>query len=118
MFPNDTRKRLENIINGIVLQGQKDNLTAARNFLCSGYSTSTKVEKDFDRQSTIKKEQGEKLKKFITDNKLWLQNLPLDNRYLTKGGEALIYLDNDNRSVIKVNDGVYYSTWLDFLNSI
>ncbi len=42
----------------------------------------------------------------------------MDNRYLTKGGEALIYLDNDNRSVIKVNDGVYYSTWLDFLNSI
>ncbi len=23
MFPNDTRKRLENIINGIVLQGKK-----------------------------------------------------------------------------------------------
>jgi hypothetical protein len=28
------------------------------------------------------------------------------------------YLDEDNRSVIKLNDAVYYNTWLDFFNSI
>jgi Serine/Threonine/Tyrosine Kinase found in polyvalent proteins len=118
MFPNDTRKILENIINGIVLPGQKDNLTAARNYLCSGFSTSTTVEKDFDRQSAIKEEQGKKLKTFIEEQRLWLQNFAPDERYLTKGGEALVYFDNDNRSVIKLNDAVYYSTWLDFFNSV
>jgi Serine/Threonine/Tyrosine Kinase found in polyvalent proteins len=58
MFPNDTRKILENIINGIILPGQEDTLTAARNYLCSGFGTSTTVEKDFERQSAIKEEQG------------------------------------------------------------
>jgi hypothetical protein len=27
-------------------------------------------------------------------------------------------LDADNRNVIKLNDGVYYATWLEFFNSI
>jgi Serine/Threonine/Tyrosine Kinase found in polyvalent proteins len=118
MFPDDTRNILENIINGIVLPGKKDHLTAARNFLCSGFSTNKTVEKNFERQSAIKEEQSKTLNTFITEQNLWLQNFPSEERYLTKGGEASVYFDNDNRSVIKLNDAVYYNTWLDFFNSV
>jgi len=37
---------------------------------------------------------------------------------LTRGGEAEVYLASNNRNVIKVNDAVYYATWLEFFNSI
>ncbi|GGA81688.1 hypothetical protein GCM10011511_00780 [Puia dinghuensis] len=37
---------------------------------------------------------------------------------MTRGGEAKIYLAPDHRNVIKVNDAVYYATWLEFFNSL
>jgi hypothetical protein len=118
MYSNDTRQKLENIINGIIIEGQADNCTATRNFLCAGFSTNTTVKKDFDKQSKIKKEQGEILKQFITENNLWLTNIPDDKRFLTEGGEAKVYFGDDSKSVIKLNEAIYYSTWLDFFNSI
>lgn len=118
MYSDDTRKRLEDIIAGKIIKGQKDCLTTTRNYLCASFGTNTTVKKDFDHQSAIKKEQGKSLKQFIGLNQLWLQNFPSENAYLTQGGEASIYLDNDKKSVIKLNDAVYYNTWLDFLNSV
>ncbi|HZE83824.1 MAG TPA: hypothetical protein VE035_05905 [Puia sp.] len=58
MFSDDTRKKLENIIRGIILEAEEDNCTAARNILCASFRTSTTVKKDFEGQSIIKKEQA------------------------------------------------------------
>jgi hypothetical protein len=44
--------------------------------------------------------------------------MPDDSQFLARGGEAQIYLDTDHRSVIKINDAIYYATWLEFFNSI
>ena len=118
MFNDDTRKKLENVVRGAVIEGDADNCTAARNILCQSFRTSTTVKKDFEGQSVIKKEQSEFLKQYSTKNNLWIQNLPNENHFLAKGGEARIYLDSDNRSVIKLNDAVYYATWLEFFNSV
>jgi hypothetical protein len=70
MLSNDTRKRLENIVRGIILEGEEDNCTAGRNLLCTSFRTSTTVKKDFEGQSIIKKEQAELLK-FYSSNKNW-----------------------------------------------
>ncbi len=118
MLSDDTQKGLANIVQGILIEGQTDYLTAARNFLCRRFSTSTKVEKNFEQQSAIKKEQAKCLADFSAQQHLWLTEFPNEENYLTEGGEAKIYLANDNRSVIKVNDAVYYNTWLDFFNSV
>ncbi|GAA3927671.1 hypothetical protein GO495_05530 [Chitinophaga oryziterrae] len=107
MLNHDTQEKLENIIRGIVVEGAEDHCTATRNFLCEGYSTSSTVKKDFDRQSIIKKEKAESLKLYSTNNNLWLKNLPDHSEMIAKGGEAQIYLDSDNRSVLKLNDAVY-----------
>ncbi|HEY4288155.1 MAG TPA: hypothetical protein VGN00_13710 [Puia sp.] len=115
---DDTRKRLENIVKGIIIEGEKDTCTAARNLLCASFRTSTAVKKDFESQSRIKKEQAELLKLHSTDKDLWVRNLPDENSYLTRGGEAQVYFAADQKSVIKVNDGVYYATWLEFFNSV
>ena len=118
MFSNDTRTKLENIVRGIVLEGEEDNCTAARNLLCASFRTSTTVKKDFENQSIIKEEQAALLRSYSANKNWWVHDVPGDTQFLARGGEAQIYLDTDNRNVIKINDAVYYTTWLEFFNSV
>jgi len=118
MFSDDTRKRLENIVGGIVLEGTEDNCTAARNLLCASFRTSTAVKKDFESQSLIKKEQAEFLRYHSSLKNWFVPDLPNESSFLTRGGEAQIFLAPDQRNVIKINDAVYYATWLEFFNSL
>lgn len=118
MYNDDTRKKLQDIISGKHITWQAGTCTAARNFLCSGFSPNTTVKKDFDHQSAIKEEQAKKLILFIDENALWLQPPDETERFLTQGGEAEIYFNQQRAEVIKVNDAVYYATWLDFFTSL
>lgn len=118
MLSDDTREKLENIVRGAVLEGKADTCTAARNLLCASFRTSTTVKKDFEGQSIIKKEQEGLLKTYSTRENWWVEDLPDEDHFLARGGEAVIYLGPDNRSVIKLNDAVYYATWLEFFNSL
>jgi hypothetical protein len=118
MYNDDTRKKLQDIISGKHITWQADTCTAARNFLCSGFSPNTTVKKDFDHQSAIKEEQAKELTAFIDENTLWLQPPDETERFLTQGGEAEIYFSQQRAEVVKVNDAVYYATWLDFFTSL
>ena len=118
MLPNDTRKRIKDITAGIIIEGLSDTCTTIRNLLSASFATSTTVKADFEGKSVIKKEQAQLLEKYSIDNNLLFTNLPCEDRFLTRGGEARVYLDNDGKNVIKVNDAVYYATWLEFFNSI
>ncbi|MEP7377795.1 MAG: hypothetical protein ABI675_30625 [Chitinophagaceae bacterium] len=118
MLTDDTRRKIKNITAGVSLKGQADPCTTARNLLCGSYPTSTTVKKDFEGQSIIKKAQAQQLEIFSSEHDLWAAHLPTEQTFLTRGGEARVYLHDDNRHVIKLNDSVYYATWLEFLNSI
>lgn len=118
MLPDDTRSKIENITAGIILEGSVDNCTALRNLLCASFPTSTTVKKDFEGKAIIKEKQAVVLEEYSTSKNLWISDLPKEDRYLTRGGEAKVYLDSDNKSVIKLNDTIYYATWLEFFNSI
>lgn len=118
MLPDDTRGKIKYITEGVVIEGAADHCTAIRNFLCSGFETSTTVKEDFEGKSIIKEKQASLLEKYSTQNNLWVTGLPAEDRYLTRGGEARVYLNTDNKTVIKLNDAVYYATWLEFFNSI
>ena len=115
LLPDDTRKRIENITAGIVIEGIPDTCTTIRNLLSAGFATSTTVKIDFEGKSVIKKEQAQLLEKYNTENNLWVTDFPGEDRFLTRGGEARVYLDKDGKNIIKVNDAVYYATWRNFL---
>ncbi len=118
MLPDDTRKRIENITAGIIIEGIPDTCTTIRNLLSAGFATSTTVKTDFESKSIIKKEQAQLLENYSYQNNLWVTDFPSEDRFLTRGGEARVYLDRDGKNVIKINDAVYYATWLEFFNSI
>jgi Serine/Threonine/Tyrosine Kinase found in polyvalent proteins len=118
MLSDDTRKRLENIVRGVVLEAGEDTCTTARNLLCASFRTSTTVKKDFEGQSIIKKEQAKFLRQQSFEMDWWISKKPDENLFLARGGEAKIYFDEEGRNVIKINDAVYYATWLEFFNSV
>jgi len=118
MLPDDTRSKIKNITAGIVIEGSQDNCTTIRNLLCASFATSTTVKKDFEGKSVIKEKQANLLVSYSNEKNLWVTDLPGQDRYLTRGGEARVYFDDDNKNVIKLNNAVYYATWLEFFNSI
>jgi hypothetical protein len=118
MFSDDVRRQLQNIIQGNVIKEQPDSCTTIRNHLCASFPTSTTVKEGFESKSLIKEEQIRFLKAFADTHNLWISEIPSDWTYLTHGGEAKIYLHPDGLSVVKLNDGVYYATWLEYFNSL
>jgi hypothetical protein len=64
----------------------------------------------------FKKQEAEILKQYVTNNKLWILDLNLDN-YVSEGAEQKVYL-KDGKNVIKLNDAIYYSSWLDYFHNL
>lgn len=118
MLSNDTRNKIENIVAGIVIEGEADHCKAIRNHLCGRFATSTTVKEDFESNTIIKEEQARLIEQYCREHDLWAPDLPSEDRYLTRGGEAKVYLHPDSVHVIKLNDAIYYATWLEFLNSV
>lgn len=116
MFADDTKNKIENIIQGSIIEGNSDYCTSIRNYLCSSYSTSKTPKRDFEINERIKKEQSDKLASYATENNSWIKELP--NSFIAAGGESKVYLTDDGTSVLKTNHAYYYSTWLEYFNSI
>lgn len=56
------------------------------------------------------------LLKYIEDNALWVDNI-WEKNYISEGAEQKVYLF-DKEHVVKFNDGIFYSSWLDYFNSL
>lgn len=47
---------------------------------------------------------------------MWVRTLNFDN-YLSEGAEQRVYI-KDERTVLKLNDTIYYATWLDYFDNL
>ena len=102
---------LQNIISGKKQVRHGTVIQAAADYLSRSTQTSGMAKQD----KHFKKQETEALEQFITDNKLWVEILDLE-KYVSEGAEQKVYL-NDEKSVIKLNDAIYYNSWYDyFLN--
>ena len=67
-----------------------------------------------DKTSKQFREEEEKyLIDFVEKNQLWITNINLNN-YISEGAEQKVYL-KDGKSVWKLNDAIFYSSWSDYL---
>ena len=57
-MPDDTRRKIEDIVAGNVFKGQGYTCEAVPNFLCRRFATSTTVNEDFDGRAIVKEEQA------------------------------------------------------------
>ena len=92
MLPDDTRHKIENITSGTIIKGQPDHCTAIRNSFCSRFATSTSVKEDFEGKSIIKEEQARNIATYCYEHNFWYTHPLANDRYLTRGGEARVYL--------------------------
>lgn len=82
------------------------------NYLSRSQSASSLV-KEFKH---FKKQETEILEQFITENNLWFLDISLEN-YISEGAEQKVYL-KDGKNVIKLNDAIYYNSWIDYFNNL
>lgn len=107
------RDELQNIISGIG-QGAEGNLIqAAANYLresqeASGSAETVKLTKD---------EEAAKLIQWINANHLLIKKVD-ESRFLARGAEQRVYLDSDVQFVVKLNDSVFYLSWVDYFLSL
>ncbi|MCU0389473.1 MAG: hypothetical protein MUE71_12790 [Chitinophagaceae bacterium] len=118
MLPNEIHRKLESIVQGNVIKEQADTCSTIRNFLCTRYTTDTTVKKDFEGKQRIKKEQGQLLKNYAIETHQFFTSIPENWTYLTRGGESRVFLHDDQKHVVKLNEGIYYTTWLEYFNSL
>jgi hypothetical protein len=118
MISDEIREKLQNIVRGELHQGESDSCTTIRNLLCESFGASPTVKSEFEGRTLIKEKQVGFLKTHAQKAGLWLESLPQRIQYLTEGGESKVYLSEDGRFVIKVNDAAYYATWTEYFNSL
>ncbi len=60
----------------------------------------------------FKKEETERLRQLVEINNLWILDINLE-QYVSEGAEQKVYL-KDGKSVLKLNDAIYYTCWEDY----
>ncbi|MCU0443344.1 MAG: hypothetical protein MUE85_00405 [Microscillaceae bacterium] len=110
---NTIKYELQNIIRGNGQTSQRSTLQAVAYYLSRSQSASSQIEDS--KQYKIK--EIEFLNSLLKSKELWL-SAPDPNTYLTEGAEQKVYLVSDFRNVLKMNSGVFYLSWLDYLHSL
>ena len=66
-------------------------------------------------QQQHKEEETKSLIQFAEDNNLWVDiNIDL---YVSQGAEQKVYL-KDGLTVLKLNDAIYYASWVDYFHNL
>ena len=81
-------------------------------YLKNGETTSGTIESE----KHLKSEETESLKKYITQNNLWIEDIDL-SQYVSEGAEQKVYL-RDSENVLKLNDSIYYTSWKDYFYNL
>ena len=69
-----------------------------------------------EKPKQLKKQEAEILKAFISKNNLLLPSLNVKD-YISEGAEQKVFL-KQGRDVLKLNDVIFYNSWIDYFNSL
>ena len=99
---------IQRIISGKSQVRYGTNIQAAIDHLRKGEKSGSldKTDKHFKREETAR------LKQYVDNQNLWVRDIDLNN-YVSEGAEQKVYL-KDGRSVFKLNDAIYYLSWIDY----
>jgi hypothetical protein len=107
------KHELQNIISGKGQVRHGDAIQAVANYLRRSKSSGCET-KD---SKQIKSEETEIIKQFCNQNNFWNANINIDS-YVSSGAEQKVYLHQDEFTVFKLNDSIYYLSREDYFNNL
>ncbi len=106
---NTLKNELFNIISG---KGEISNGTIIQTITC--YLRDCKnTSSNAENEKHFKEQEKKRLIEFINHNHLWIDNIDF-SQYVSEGAEQRVFLKNGEH-VLKLNDGIYYNSWRDYL---
>lgn len=109
---NNLKNELQNILRGKNQVSYGEPIQAISCYLRGSKSTSTLAKTD----KHFKQQEEEALIKYIQKHNLWIKDLNFD-LYISEGAEQKVYL-KDEDEVYKLNDSIYYATWVDYFDNL
>jgi hypothetical protein len=106
------KHELQHILSGKSQVRHGNTIQTITRYLRKSQSTSPMAESG----KSIKKQEETFLKQFCDRNGFWITSINL-HAFISSGAEQKVYLYNKHK-VIKLNDGIYYETWEDYLNNL
>ncbi len=82
------------------------------NYLIPSQATSVVAKDD----KYFKEQETKRLKEFIEEHHLFITSINIEN-YISQGAEQKVYL-KDGATVLKLNDSIYYTSWLDYFHNL
>jgi len=103
---------IQRIISGKSQVRYGTNILAALSYVTHSQKSGAldKTDKHFKREET------KKLREYIENQNLWIEDIDLNN-YVSEGAEQKVYL-KDSRSVLKLNDAIFYLSWADYFTNL
>jgi hypothetical protein len=87
-------------------------IQSVASYLSKGSQPSSKIE----NSKQFKEQEAKRLEIFVSENNLWISDIDF-TQYVSEGAEQRVYLKNSDH-VLKLNDGIYYSSWRDYFYNL
>lgn len=84
--------------------------------VCSYLKRSQGTSSMVENYQQHKEEEKKRLIQFVNDHNLWVDNVNIE-LYVSQGAEQKVYL-KDGSTVLKLNDAIYYASWIDYLHNL
>jgi hypothetical protein len=106
------KHELQNIISGKSQVKHGATIQAVASYFRDGKGAGDLAEKSI----ILKRQEESLIEQFASENSLWISDVNIDN-FVSSGAEQLVYLKNE-RTVLKLNDSIYYASWVDYFNNL
>lgn len=107
------KHELQSIISGAGTKAEGDLIQAAAHYL----RKSKEAGRNAKEIQFSKDHEAEKLIEWAHQNNLWYNSID-ESRFIARGAEQRVYLFEDVRFVLKLNDSIFYAYWLDYFHSL
>jgi len=109
---NKIKNELKNILSGKSSVSHGELIQAIANYLKESTQTSSLAQ----RNKPNKDQETASLIDYINKNNLWNCDINF-NLFLSEGAEQKVFIQNKNK-VLKLNDSIYYLSWIDYFNNL
>jgi hypothetical protein len=106
------KNELFNVLSGKSEVSNGSTIQTIACYLKDGEGTSVSIE---DKKH-FKKQETKRLEEFVSEKNLWIDTIDF-SQYVSEGAEQRVYL-KDGEHVLKLNDAIYYASWIDYFYNL